>query len=170
MNRAEMAVAFGAGVASPQGGCWGQFLLVLGHMKRTKDYFAWGCFPKIEWTIHDWEPPIGSGRFISRDCTMRRVRIIERAGEIYTYAAVDRETGEVPLQLADRAALVALCERLGWVIHEEKRAGGPRDERQRTGERHRSHPRRRVGGSSKYTSARKRQRDRTLAASSGGRR
>jgi hypothetical protein len=50
MNRAEMAVAFGAGVASPQGGCWGQFLLVLGHMKRTKDYFARGCFPKIEWT------------------------------------------------------------------------------------------------------------------------
>jgi len=97
---------------------------------------------------------------------MRRVRIIERAGETYTYAAVDRETGEVPLQLADRAALVALCERLGWVIHEEKRAGGP----PRTGERHRSHPRRRVGGSSKYTSARKRQRDRTLAASSAGRR
>jgi hypothetical protein len=27
-----------------------QFLLVLGHMKRTKDYFARGCFPKIEWT------------------------------------------------------------------------------------------------------------------------
>jgi hypothetical protein len=101
---------------------------------------------------------------------MRRVRIIERAGEIYTYAAVDRETGEVPLQLADRAALVALCERLGWVIHEEKRAGGPRDERQRTGGRHRGHRRGRVGGSSKYTSARKRQRDRTLAASSAGRR
>lgn len=119
--------------------------------------------------IRDWEPPIDPDVF-SRDCTMRRVRIIERAGETYTYAAVDRETGEVPLQLADRAALVALCERLGWVIHEEKRAGGPRDERQRTGERHRSHPRRRVGGSSKYISARKRQRDRTLAASSAGRR
>ena len=119
--------------------------------------------------IRDWEPPIDPDVF-SRDCTMRRVRIIERAGEIYTYAAVDRETGEVPLQLADRAALVALCERLGWVIHEEKRAGGPRDERQRTGGRHRGHPRRRVGGSSKYTSARKRQRDRTLAASSAGRR
>jgi hypothetical protein len=39
MNRPEMAVAFGAGVASPQGGCWGQFLLVLGaheaHPKTT---------------------------------------------------------------------------------------------------------------------------------------
>ena len=119
--------------------------------------------------IRDREPPIDPDVFW-QDCIMRRVRIIERAGETYTYAAVDRETGEVPLQLADRAALVALCERLGWVIHEEKRAGGPRDERQPTGERHRTHPRRRVGGSSKYTGARKRQRDRTLAASSAGRR
>ena len=99
---------------------------------------------------------------------MRRVRIIERAGETYTYAAVDRETGEVPLQLADRAALVALCERLGWAVHEEKRAGGPRDARQRTNERHRTHPRRRVGGSSKYTSARKRQRDQYLGDASAG--
>ena len=100
---------------------------------------------------------------------MRRVRIIERAGETYTYAAVDRETGEVPLQLADRTALVALCERLGWAVHEKKRAG-PRDARQRTNERHRSHPRRRVGGSSKYTSARKRQRDHTSGAASAARR
>ena len=23
-----------------------QFLLVLGHMKRTQNYFVWGCFPK----------------------------------------------------------------------------------------------------------------------------
>ena len=101
---------------------------------------------------------------------MRCVRIIERPGETYTYAAVDRETGEVPLQLADRAALVALCERLEWAVHEEKRADEPRDEGQRTGERHRTHRRRRVGGSSKYTSARIRQRDRTLAAQSARRR
>ena len=101
---------------------------------------------------------------------MRRVRIIERAGEIYTYAAVDRETGEVPLQLADRAALIALCERLGWAVHEETRADKPREERQRIGERHRTHRRRRVGGSSKYTSAGTRQRDRALAAQSARRR
>jgi hypothetical protein len=98
---------------------------------------------------------------------MRRVRITERAGETYTYAAVDRETGEVPLQLADRAALVALW---GGAVHEAKRAGGPRDERQRTAERHRGHPRRRVGGHSNYTSAKKRRRDRTFGAPSAGRR
>jgi len=116
-----------------------------------------------------WELLIGPDVFW-RDCTMRRVRIVERAGETYAYAAVDRETGEVPLQLVDRAALVALCERLGWAVHEEKRSGPPRDARQRTDERHRMRPRRRVGGSSKYTSARKRQRDRTLGAPSIARR
>jgi hypothetical protein len=71
--------------------------------------------------MRDWEPLIGPDVF-SRDCTMRRVRIIERAGETYTYAALDQETGEVPLQLADRAALVALCERLGWVLHARRSA------------------------------------------------
>ena len=70
---------------------------------------------------------------------MRRVRIVERPGETYTYAAVDRETGEVPLQLADRAALIALCERLGWAVHEETRTDKPREERQRIGELHRTH-------------------------------
>jgi hypothetical protein len=50
MNRAEMAVAFGLGCASPQGGCWGNwtpdgilqlegevdFSLSLGTWKRTQ--------------------------------------------------------------------------------------------------------------------------------------
>jgi hypothetical protein len=119
--------------------------------------------------ICDWEPLMGPDVF-SPEYTMRRIKIIERPSETYSYAAVDRDTGEVPLQLADRAALVALCERLGWAVQEEKRADKPRDERQRTGERHRSHPRRRVGGSSKYIGARKRQRDSTSGTRSAGRR
>ena len=43
---AEMAVAFGAGVASPQRGCWEQFLLVLRHMKRTQRLLCTGLFSK----------------------------------------------------------------------------------------------------------------------------
>jgi hypothetical protein len=54
VNRAEMAVAFGRGCGFASGGCWGQldpgwnltigkrsqFPLVLGHMKRTQNYFV----------------------------------------------------------------------------------------------------------------------------------
>ena len=68
-----------------------------------------------------------------RRSLLRRVRIIERTGETYTYAAVDRDTGEVPLQLTDRAALVALCRRLGWAVHQNKGADEPPDERPRQG-------------------------------------
>lgn len=47
---------------------------------------------------------------------MRRVKIIERPRETYSYAAVDQQTGEIPLRLSERADLVALCRRLGWVV------------------------------------------------------
>jgi hypothetical protein len=64
MNRAEMAVAFGAGEASPQGGCWGNwtpdgilqwegeanFLLVLGaHEAHPKTTLYGVVFEKFEW-------------------------------------------------------------------------------------------------------------------------
>lgn len=110
-----------------------------------------------------------------RDCTMRRIKIIERPGETYSYAAVDRQTGEIPLRLTERAALVALCHRLGWAVDEELPAKEPRsaDLLQRPGERHRTHragnrARRRLGGHSKYAAARKRQRGRTVATPSAG--
>ena len=100
---------------------------------------------------------------------MRRVRIIERPGEIYLYAALDQQTGEIPLRLSERAALVALCRRLGWAVDEDSPANKSRsaDLRQRLGERHRAHragdrTKRRLGGHSKYTRARKSRRDRTL--------
>ena len=41
-------------------------------------------------------------------------QIIERPGEIYSYAALDQQTGEIPLRLSEGGALVALCRRPGW--------------------------------------------------------
>jgi hypothetical protein len=32
---------------------------------------------------------------------MRRVKIIERPNETYTFAAIDQQTGEIPLQLTE---------------------------------------------------------------------
>ncbi len=74
---------------------------------------------------------------------MRRVDLIESQGETYRYAAVDRETGAVLLRLSDRAALVALCERLEWVLDAELKARKGRgldaaDSRKRTSD-HRAH-------------------------------
>jgi len=40
--------------------------------------------------IRPWEPPIDPDVF-RQDCTMRRIKIIERPGETYSYAAVDRQ-------------------------------------------------------------------------------
>jgi hypothetical protein len=100
---------------------------------------------------------------------MRRVKIIERAGEIYPYAAVDQQTGEVPLRLSDRAALVALCHRLGWAVDEETDREGV-SYHQRTDDHRRARrcggARRRVGGASSFTSERKRKRVRGLEAHS----
>jgi hypothetical protein len=43
---------------------------------------------------------------------MRRIKIVENANETYSFAAIDQQTGEVPLRLADRTTLLALCDRL----------------------------------------------------------
>jgi hypothetical protein len=98
---------------------------------------------------------------------MRRVKIIERPNETYTFAAIDQQTGEIPLQLTERGDLVALCGRLGWVVQEDSQSAGAArtaDLPQRIGERHRARRpgdrvRHRQGGATKYTSARKRRRE-----------
>jgi hypothetical protein len=50
---------------------------------------------------------------------MRRVQIVEKPTETYSYAALDRQTGEVLLRLSDRHALIALCQRLEWAVEEK---------------------------------------------------
>src|SRR5437763_12131279 len=47
------------------------------------------------------EPPPGPGVFFGV-CVMRRVPIVEKPNETYSYAAVDQQTGDVPLRLSDR--------------------------------------------------------------------
>jgi hypothetical protein len=89
---------------------------------------------------------------------MRRVRIVEKLNETYSYAAVDQQTGEVPLRLSDRHALVALCQRLGWAVEEKLKSARETRPSPRTGERHRRHQGRarpKVGGATKFISPRK---------------
>ena len=43
---------------------------------------------------------------------MRRVRIVDEPDNTYAYAAIDRQTGEIPLRHHDRTELIALCRRL----------------------------------------------------------
>jgi hypothetical protein len=115
--------------------------------------------------------------FVRSLAVMRHVKIIERPNETYPFAAIDQQTGEIPLRLAERGDLVALCDRLGWVVQEDSQpAGAPRsaDLSQRIGERHRAHRpgnpvRHRLGGATKYTSARKRRGTRAAASSAGRR-
>ena len=97
---------------------------------------------------------------------MRRVKVIEQPNETYPFAVIDQQTGEIPLRLSDRADLVALCNRLGWVIQDDLQSAGalqPADLPQRIGERPRA---RRPGNrarhrkdATKYTSSVKRQRE-----------
>ena len=64
------------------------------------------------------EPSLGPGAFFGV-CVMRRVLIVEKPNETFSYAAVDQQTGEVLLRLSDRHALVALCQRLEWAVEEK---------------------------------------------------
>jgi hypothetical protein len=89
---------------------------------------------------------------------MRNVQIVDCPDGSYRYAAVDRQTGDFLLRLSDRAALLALCYRLNWVLHEqakprkESRAGAP-DSPKRTSEQRWSRRKHRAGGATKYTNA-----------------
>jgi hypothetical protein len=59
---------------------------------------------------------------------MRRVKIIDEPDNTYRYAAIDRQTGEIPLRHHDRTELIALCRRLEWKIEEaEQDARGKAD-------------------------------------------
>lgn len=95
---------------------------------------------------------------------MRCIKIVERLGETYPYAAVDQKTGEILLRLPDRATLIALCGRLGWAVHEESKSASQvcaADVQQRAAAGHTTR-RHRLGGASKYTSARRRRAGRYL--------
>jgi hypothetical protein len=104
--------------------------------------------------------------FVRSLAVMRHVKIIESPNETYPFAAIDQQTGEIPLRLTERDDLVALCDRLGWVVQEDSQSAGAAraaDLPQRIGERYRARRpgnrvRHRQGGATKFTSARKRQR------------
>jgi hypothetical protein len=79
--------------------------------------------------------------FVRSLAVMRHVKIIERPNETYPFAAIDQQTGEIPLRLTERGDLVALCDRLGWVVQEDSQPAGAlrsADLSQRIGERHRA--------------------------------
>jgi hypothetical protein len=55
---------------------------------------------------------------------MRCVKIVESPNKTYGFAAIDQQTGEVPLRLPDRTALLALCTRLGWAVQDDSQSAG----------------------------------------------
>lgn len=61
---------------------------------------------------------------------MRRVKIVDRPDKFYSYAAVDLETGEIPLRLRDQAELVAICHRLGRAADQVSAANLPQHTRE----------------------------------------
>lgn len=92
---------------------------------------------------------------------MRHVNIVERPGEPYSFAAVNRQTGDILLRLSDRDALLGLCRRLGWTVHDEKServtdSYAPDGQKLAATRRGHHQANRRLGGASKYTSAHRR--------------